>query len=208
MPLEFQTALPPHVFGIPVQETPPLPRNSKMPPVVWYGYFLESPNGPHHHYTTVLLYLAEVNMAFSVKLMEYNQFEAGEGKTVLDTHFTRVSHKTVWWVSVGNDLDTREKLGNLLEVISTLYLSSGLTWLGTNTRGILGESESSCESDRYSLHTGTFNSPKIPSMFMPSFWKHKAVISYLFVTSSSKFYATLRLLFFLCLCMYYFRYSQ
>ena len=23
MPLEFQTALPPHVFGIPVQETPP-----------------------------------------------------------------------------------------------------------------------------------------------------------------------------------------
>ena len=23
---------------------PPLPRNSKMPPVVWYGYFLESPN--------------------------------------------------------------------------------------------------------------------------------------------------------------------
>ena len=44
MPLEFQTALPPHVFGIPVQETLPLPQNSKMPPVVWYGYFLESPN--------------------------------------------------------------------------------------------------------------------------------------------------------------------
>ena len=113
---------------------PPLSRNSKMPPVVWYGYFLESPNGPHHHYTTVLLYLAQVDKAFSVKLMEYNQFEAGKGKTVLDTHFTRVSHKTVRWVSVGNDLDTREKLGNLLEVISTLYLSNGLTWLGTNTR--------------------------------------------------------------------------
>ena len=44
MPLEFQTALPPHFFGIPVQEIPPLPRNSKMPPFVWYGYFLESPN--------------------------------------------------------------------------------------------------------------------------------------------------------------------
>ena len=43
MPLEFQTALPPHAFGIPTQETPPLPQNSKMPPVVWYGYFLESP---------------------------------------------------------------------------------------------------------------------------------------------------------------------
>ena len=44
MPLEFQTALPLHVFRIPVQETPPLSRNSKMPPVVWYGYFLESLN--------------------------------------------------------------------------------------------------------------------------------------------------------------------
>ena len=75
----------------------------------------------------MLLYPAEVNKAFSVKLMDYNQFEAGEGKTVLDTHFTHVSHKAVRWVSVGNDLDTREKLGNLLEVISTLYLSNGLT---------------------------------------------------------------------------------
>ena len=44
MPLELQTVLPPHAFGIPLQETPPLLRNSKMPPVVWYGYFLESPN--------------------------------------------------------------------------------------------------------------------------------------------------------------------
>ena len=35
---------PPHAFGIPLQETPPLLRNSKMPPVVRYGYFLESPN--------------------------------------------------------------------------------------------------------------------------------------------------------------------
>ena len=45
---------PPYAFGIPncVNPTPclqnssprntPLPRNSKMPPVVWYGYFLES----------------------------------------------------------------------------------------------------------------------------------------------------------------------
>ena len=49
--------------------------------------------------------------------MEYKQFEAGEGKTVRDTHFTHVSYKTVRWVSVGNDLDTREKLENLLEVI-------------------------------------------------------------------------------------------
>ena len=48
MPLEFQTALPPHVFEIPVQETPPLPQNSKMPSVVWYGYFLESPISQQH----------------------------------------------------------------------------------------------------------------------------------------------------------------
>lgn len=74
-------------------------------------------NGPHHHNTAVLLYLEEVNRAFNVKLMEYNKFEAGEGKTVLDTHFAHVSHKIVRWVHVGNDLDTGEQLGNLLEVI-------------------------------------------------------------------------------------------
>lgn len=74
-------------------------------------------NGPHYHNTAVLLYLAEVNRAFDVKLMEYNNFEAGEGKTVLDTHFAHVSHKIVRWVRVGNDLDTGEQLGNLLEVI-------------------------------------------------------------------------------------------
>lgn len=46
--LEFQTALPPiHNFRIPVQETPTLPQNLKMPPMVWKldtCYFLESPN--------------------------------------------------------------------------------------------------------------------------------------------------------------------
>ena len=47
---------PPHAFGTPncvtplprlrnfTPRNPPLPWNSKMPPVVWYGYFLESPN--------------------------------------------------------------------------------------------------------------------------------------------------------------------
>ena len=45
-----------------------------------------------------------------------NNFEAGEGKTVLDTHFARVSHKIVRWVRVGNNLDSGEQLANLLEV--------------------------------------------------------------------------------------------
>ena len=64
----------------------------------------------------MLLYLAEVNAAFNMKLLEYNNFEAGEGKTVLDTHFAHVSHKIVRWVRVGNNLDSGEQLANLLEV--------------------------------------------------------------------------------------------
>lgn len=64
----------------------------------------------------MLLYLAEVNAAFNIKLLEYNNFEAGEGKTVLDTHFAHVSHKIVRWVRVGNNLDSGEQLANLLEV--------------------------------------------------------------------------------------------
>lgn len=64
----------------------------------------------------MLLYLAEVNAAFNIKLLENNNFEAGEGKTVLDTHFAHVSHKIVRWVRVGNNLDSGEQLANLLEV--------------------------------------------------------------------------------------------
>ena len=64
----------------------------------------------------MLLYLAEVNAALNIKLLEYNNFEAGEGKTVLDTHFAHVSHKIVRWVRVGNNLDSGEQLANLLEV--------------------------------------------------------------------------------------------
>lgn len=73
-------------------------------------------NWPHYHNTAVLLYLAEVNATFNVTLLEYNNFEAGEGKTVLDTHFAHVSHKIVHWVPVGNNLDSGEQLANLLEV--------------------------------------------------------------------------------------------
>ena len=73
-------------------------------------------NGPHYHNTAVLMYLAEVNASFGITLVEYNNFEAGEGKTVLDTHFAHVSHKIVRWVRIGNDLESGEQLGNLLEV--------------------------------------------------------------------------------------------
>ena len=79
--------------------------------------FLFLDNGPHYHNTAVLLYLAEVNSVFHFKLSEYNNFEAGEGKTVLDTHFAHVSHKLIRWVRVGNNLDSGEQLAELLEVI-------------------------------------------------------------------------------------------
>ena len=52
-------------------------------------------NGPHYHNTGMLLYLVEVNRSFNLALAEYNNFEAGKGKTVLDTHFAHINHKTV-----------------------------------------------------------------------------------------------------------------
>lgn len=78
--------------------------------------FFSTDNGPHYHNSAVLMYLAEVNDVFGLKLVEYNNFEAGEGKTVLDTHFAHVSHKLVRWVRIGNDLESGEQLADLLEV--------------------------------------------------------------------------------------------
>ncbi len=86
---------------------------------------LFSDNGPHYHNSAVLMYLAEVNTVFALKLVEYNNFEAGEGKTVLDTHFAHVSHKLVRWVRVGNDLESGEQLADLLEV-NNMHYSRGL----------------------------------------------------------------------------------
>ena len=63
--------------------------------------------------TALLLYLAEVNQSFNLSLVEYNNFEAGEGKTVLDTHFAHISHKIVQWVRV---LQSGEHLGELIGV--------------------------------------------------------------------------------------------
>ena len=75
-----------------------------------------SDNVPHYHNTGLLVYLAEVGSAFNLTLVEYNNFEAGEGKTVLDTHFAHISHKIVRWVRVGNNLETREQLADLVMV--------------------------------------------------------------------------------------------
>ena len=70
-------------------------------------------NGPHYHNTGFILYLAEVNQVFNLTLVEYNNFEAGEGKSQLDTH---ISHKIVRWVRVGNNLETGNQLGELIGV--------------------------------------------------------------------------------------------
>ena len=77
---------------------------------------LSSDNAPHYHNTAVLTYLSEVNDVFNLNLLEYNNFEAGEGKTALDTHFAHISHKIVRYVRVGNDLETGEEHGQLVQV--------------------------------------------------------------------------------------------
>jgi len=60
--------------------------------------------------------LAEVTRAFGWTLVEYNNFEAGEGKSMLDTHFAHISHKIVRWVRVGNNLESGSQLGELIGV--------------------------------------------------------------------------------------------
>lgn len=57
-----------------------------------------------------------MNEVFNINLLEYNNFEAGEGKTALDTHFAHISHKIVRYVRLGNDLETGEELGQLVQV--------------------------------------------------------------------------------------------
>lgn len=66
------------------------------------------------------MYLAGVSLAFNLQLAEYNNFEAGEGKSVLDTHFAHVSHKITRWVRVGNNLETGEQLADLVKVINLI----------------------------------------------------------------------------------------
>ena len=73
-------------------------------------------NGPHYHNTGVLVYLAGVSLAYNLQLVEYNNFEAGEGKSALDTHFAHVSHKITRWVRVGNNVETGEQLADLVKV--------------------------------------------------------------------------------------------
>jgi len=73
-------------------------------------------NGPHYHNSGVLLYLSEVNRVFKITLKEYNFFEAGEGKSQLDSHFAHISHKIVRWVCLGNDLESGEQVAELIKV--------------------------------------------------------------------------------------------
>ena len=79
-------------------------------------------NGPHYHNTAFILYLGEVDQAFNLTLVEYDNFEAGEGKSKLDTHFAHISHKIVRWVRVGNNLECGNQLGELIGVCSELTL--------------------------------------------------------------------------------------
>lgn len=70
-----------------------------------FSVYLFSDNGPHYHNSGVLFYLTEVNRVFNIIIKEYNNFEAGEGKSQLDSHFAHISHKIVRWVRMGNDLE-------------------------------------------------------------------------------------------------------
>ena len=64
------------------------------------------------HTTTIQV----ISCTFGLTLVEYNNFEATEGKRKLDTHFAHISHKIVRWVRVGNNLETGSQLGDLIGV--------------------------------------------------------------------------------------------
>ena len=64
---------------------------------------------------------------FGITLVEYNNFEAGEGKSKLDTHFAHISHKIVRWVRVGNNLETGSQLGELIGVCTRLLVDGNMT---------------------------------------------------------------------------------
>ena len=83
--------------------------------ILWKS-FSHLDSGPHYHNTGFILYLAEVSQALQLTLVEYNNFEAGEEKSKLDTHFAHISHKIVWRVRVGNNLETGSQLGDLTGV--------------------------------------------------------------------------------------------
>ena len=80
-----------------------------------FFFFLD--NGPHCHNSGVLFYLAEVNNFFNFPLKEYNNFEAGEGESRLDSHFAHISHKIIRWLRLGNDLESGEQVADLIKVI-------------------------------------------------------------------------------------------
>jgi len=58
-----------------------------------------------------------VNRVFNITLKEYNFFEAGEGKSQLDSHFAHISHKIVRWVRLGNDLESGEQVAELIKTM-------------------------------------------------------------------------------------------
>ncbi|KAM7438403.1 hypothetical protein ABFA07_012113 [Porites harrisoni] len=64
-----------------------------------FSVYLFSDNGPtYYHNTAVLAYLSEVNEVFNLSLLEYNNFEAGEGKMTptLPTYPTKLCDMFAW----------------------------------------------------------------------------------------------------------------
>ena len=68
---------------------------------------------------------------FNFPLKEYNNFEAGEGESRLDSHFAHISHKIVRWVRLGNDLESGEQVADLIKVIVWFPVSRGDDWKGS-----------------------------------------------------------------------------
>ena len=68
-----------------------------------------------------------MNRVFNLTLKEYNNFEAGEGKSQLDSHFAHISHKIVRWVRLGNDLESGEQVADLIKVHVHAFVRLGIS---------------------------------------------------------------------------------
>ncbi|KAJ7380570.1 hypothetical protein OS493_009037 [Desmophyllum pertusum] len=73
-------------------------------------------NWPHYDNTGVLVYLAGVSLAFNLQLAEYNNFEAGEGKSVLNTHFAHEMKNVKCLKLVIDRTKAPKKVGSLKDI--------------------------------------------------------------------------------------------
>ncbi|RHZ76219.1 hypothetical protein Glove_200g8 [Diversispora epigaea] len=82
-----------------------------------------SDNGPHYHNTELMIILSYWKEWYDISIKNWTFLEAGEAKTIIDSHHAQITHAIKRYVKLGHDITSGENIEDAIKDLAGTHVA-------------------------------------------------------------------------------------